>query len=377
MLLVSCKESGRVSIKGELEEGRGKMIYLDRLNVEGPAVLDSAKIKRNGTFSFSAKISHPSFYNLRLSDNNFITLLAEPGETVRIVADASNLSGTFKVYGSEGSESIKKLNDRLAVTKKQIQPLIMEIAALEDDPDFEKEEARIYEEINEIIQAQRKFSIAFIMENMESLASITAIYQQLEDDYYVLNQVRDIQYMKILAQSLRKKYPESLHVKALAADAEAQERGYDRFRILNMAEASGNVHSLYPDIAMPGIDGDTVRLHSLQEKYILVFFGSSLNPGSVELSHDLIPVHQEYRNKGFQIYQVSVERDREEWLRSIRYSELPWVHVAEFGEGGFTAAQHYNVQAIPSNYLINRDAGIMAKNLSARELRRRLARALD
>jgi len=377
ILVMSCVDQSKVRINGEIEEGHGKTLYLDRIELTGPQPHDSAVLRSSGRFSFSDRITTPGFFRLRLDENNYITLLAEPGEKISISARASNLPGTYEITGSEGSLLVKQLNDRLTETRRKMNPLIREISALEEGPEFEQEAARIEEELDEIIQAQRRFSIAFILENMESLASITALYQQLDDNNYVLGRIRDIQYLKIVAESLMKKYPNSPHVKALASDAADQERQYELYKLSVMAEQSGQVVTTYPDIAMPGVDGDTVRLSSVQERYILLLFGSSLNPGSVQLSQDLLPVYRDYHPKGFEIFQVSVERDREEWLRSIEFLELPWIHVAEPGGGSFFAAISYNVQQIPSTYLIHRDAGVVARNLSVPDLRRRLARAFD
>jgi hypothetical protein len=375
-LIAGCDQADKVRLKGELDGGKGKTLYFEKLEVESPRVIDSITIRGNNRFSFSAKTSLPAFYRLRLDDNNFITLLAEPGEKIIITASASNLPGSYSVSGSEGSELVKKLNDRLILTKRQMTPLFTEIRTM-DDETFAREEVRINEEVEEILKSQRDFSVAFILSNMESLAAITALYQQIDEHNYVLNRTRDIQYLKIVSESLMRKYPSSPHVRALAADAENQVRQYEMFRFSAIAEDKGTVITTYPDIAMPGINGDTIRLHSLQEKYVLLLFGSSLNTASVQFSHELIPVYYAYHKKGFNIYHVSVERDREEWLRSIEFSELPWVHVAELGEGSFSAAAAYNLQQIPSNYLISRDAGIIARNISPPDLRRRLARALD
>lgn len=377
IVLFSCGDSSKVRLSGNIDAGEDRVLYFDKLQIEGSRILDSVLLKRNGNFSFSTTAAEPSFYRLRLTDNNFITLLAGPGEDINVNASASNLPGTYTVEGSEGSELLKKLNDRLMVTRKQMEPLIEEIMALEDGPGFEEEEARINRELEELIKSQRDFSIAFILENMESMASITALYQMIDDQNYVLNQTRDIQFLKIVSEALVKKYPQSPHVRSLASDAENQERRYELNRLSALAEQRGDVITTYPDIAMPGRDGDTIRLRLLPQKYKLVLFGSSLNPASVQLSHELIPVYNAYRNKGFEIFQVSVERSREEWLRSIEFSELPWVHVAELGEGSFSAAQNYNVQQIPANYLINHDVGVVARNLSPAELRRRLSRAFD
>lgn len=377
LVLLACGDTGKFHIDGEIEHGTGRTIYLDKLEITGPSVLDSAKIGPNERFSFSGRISEPSFYRLRLEDNNFITLLTESGEKVNVKAEASNLPETYQVSGSESSVMLKKLNDRLASTQSQMAPLIREIIALEEGQASNEEETRINKELEEIINAQRNFSIAFILENIESLAAITALYQQLDDENYVLGRTRDIQFLKIVAESLDKIYPQSPHVRALVNDAANQERGYELFKLSVMAEQSGNVVTTYPDIAMPGKDGDTIRLQSLPQKYVLVLFGSSRDQSSIALSHELIPVYNAYHRKGFQIYHVSIEQDRQEWLNSIRFSELPWIHVAEFGEANFKAAQTYNVQQLPANYLINRDAGIVARDISPRDLGRRLARVLD
>jgi hypothetical protein len=377
LLLFSCGKHEKFRINGELERGKGKTIYLDILEVEGPRVVDSVKIGSGDKFSFSRKISLPSFFQLRIDQNNFITLLAEPEEKIIIRGSASNLPETYQVSGSSGSELLKTLSDRLTITRRQIKPLISEILTLEKGPESANEEARINEELQEIINAQRRFSIAFVIDNIESLAAITALYQQLDEETYVLGRTLDIQYLKITAESLNRLYPDSPHVRALTADAESQERQYELFKLNAMAEQSGNVVTTYPDIAMPGKDGDTIRLKSIPEKFVLLLFGSSLNHASVEFSHDLLPLYMEYHRKGFQVYHVSVERDRQEWLSYLKFSELPWLHVAEFSEGNFLAAQSYNVQQIPSNYLLYSDVGVVARNLSVPELRRRLSRALD
>jgi hypothetical protein len=376
LALFACGDSEKLRIKGEIENGAGKTVYLDKLEVSGPVLIDSTIIKSGNRFSFTTKISEPSFFRVRLEDNNFVTLLAEPGESIKLSGSASNLPETYEIEGSEGSDLIKKLDDRLLMTKKQMEPIIRDIRRM-DAETFEREETRINEELEEIVNSQRNFSIAFILENMESLAAITALYQYIDDQNYVLNKTRDIQYLKIVSESLNKKYPGSPHVRALVADAENQVRQYDLFRFSAMAEEKGQVVSTYPDIAMPGKDGDTITLHSLQERYILLLFGSSLNAESVRLSNDLIPVYNAYHKKGFNIYHVSVERDRQEWIRNLEFLELPWIHVAELGERSFDAAHAYNVQQIPSNYLINREAGVVARNISAPDLRRRLSRALD
>lgn len=369
-ILISCDRHGKLEIKGVIENGVGKTLYLDKVEVNRSITTDSVKLKSKGQFRFKVKNpDYPVFYNLRLSDRNFITLLTEPGEKVELNAEESDLLNSAEITGSPGSVSIQKLNVHLRNTLLQLFALLNEA----EKTDSETEKARINEEITQLFRNQRRFSIGFILEHMESLASITALYQKYDDETWVLDDLRDLQYLKIVSESLNNLWPESPHVKALSADAEQKLAEYNLSLLLATARRQGaEVTSTFPDLALPNQDGDTLKISDLKARYVLLIFSASWDRESVQHDLGFKPVYDLYKNRGFDIYQVSMERNTQEWFRNITFNELKWNHVSELSLLNSQAAGTYNVKNIPANFLIDKQAGIVAKDITPRELTRRL-----
>ena len=369
VLITSCNQKGTLKISGKIENGSGKTIYFEKVDVSQTIVIDSVKIKSNNSFTFKTKsLPYPSFYNLKISDKNFLTLLVEPDEKAELKAEYSDLLATATITGSPGSELLQKLNMNLRNTLSQLFAMIQ----AEEKTDAAEEKEKIEKEIDQLLRDQRRFSIGFILENMESLASITALYQKYDDQNWVLDELRDLQYLKIVSESLLKIWPESPHVQALAKDSEAKLAEYNLALLLATAGKSGQVISNYPDLSLPNPDGDTLKISSLKARYVLVLFSASWDKSSVE--HDLAfkPVYDAFKNKGFDIYQVSLERNTQEWFRNISFNEFNWNHVSELNLLNSQAAGIYNVTNIPANFLIDQQSGIVAKDITPRELNRRL-----
>jgi peroxiredoxin len=369
LMLVSCGQSDKVRITGTIENAAGRTLYLEEVGVGRTNITDSLELNIKGGFSFrTQELAYPAFYNLKISGQNFTTLLVHPGEKLVFQADASDLLGTAEISGSKESESLIALNRHLRETIKNI------VDVIENSSDLVTEE-EIDKEIDSLLGVQRNYSISFILENLESLASITALYQKYDDETWVLDELRDLQYLKIASESLSKKWPGSPHVKALARDTEEKLRDYEYARFLSASSDKTQIRN-FPDLALPSQQGDTLSLSSLKARYVLLIFSASWNPSSTDHDVSFKPVFDSYKNKGFDIYQVGLERNPQEWLRYTTFNELNWNHVSELDAETSMAAGMYNVQSLPANFLIDRETGILARNITARELQNRLSSLL-
>jgi len=376
LLIAGCERPERVQIEGNFEGGAGKKIYLDEILVGEDATRDSVDINKRDNFRFTLTISEPRFLRLRLASDNYLTLLARPGENIEIKAQSSNLAKTYEIEGSAGSKKVREANLRLLRTKREIDSLVNSLDKIEDETALATAEEEADRQIDSILNEQRRFSVSFVLENIDSPASITVLYQELYDDY-VLNRLGDLQYMKIVAEELEETYPDLDYVKSLSADVSRQLEQYELQKLSARAEGEGVIIDSYPDISLPGIYGDTISLRSIEEKYILVTFGSSRNEESTAFHLDMIPVYNAYHHRGFEIYHISMEEDPQEWASYVRFNEYPWLNVAEFNIEDSRYTRIYNVQQIPSNFYINRDIGVIARDLSPSEIRRRLSVAFD
>jgi peroxiredoxin len=374
VIIISCDRPNTVKISGTIDSGSGNTVYLEKIEVNSTKLVDSLKINSREQFSFNIReIQYPSFYNLKMGNRNFITLLVEPGEKIHLEALSSDLLASSVIQGSPGSEALQKLSLQLRNTLSQLLSLFREVdLAIE-----ETEKTRIEEKIDSVLTSQRRYSIGFILENMESLASITALYQKYDEDNWVLDELRDLQYLKIVSESLVKIWPESPHVKALVKDAEGKLGDYNLALMMAAAGDQNVTESYYPDIALPTPDGDTLSISSLQARYVLVIFSASWDRASVRHDLGFKPVYKNFKDKGFEIYQVSLERNTQEWFRSITFNEFDWQHVSELSMLNSRAASLYNVSNIPASFLIDKQTGILAKDITPRELNQRLSDLLN
>jgi hypothetical protein len=105
----------------------------------------------------------------------------------------------------------------------------------------------------------------------------------------------------------------------------------------------------------------------------LLSFWSSKNQLSVSLNLQLKKIYNQYRSKGFEVLQVSFDNSTEEWIKAVRFDELPWISVIDQKFPNTNLVGNYNIKQLPANYLISTDnVTILAKNLTASQLKDKL-----
>jgi len=364
-----CQSKNTFTINGVISKTENKTVYLNRVNVNTLVLIDSSKIRYNGRFSFRVTATEPDFYQLGYSDKDFITILAEPGEKIELVFTGDNLSRDYAVEGSEGSEMVRMLDTRLARTKSKLDSLSKVYKAASGEPGFDEKGPLIENEYNEVLKEIRKKNIEFIITNIKSMASIKALYQRIDDNAYVLYDPRDLQYMKIVSDSLGHYYPNSKNVKALAEDVKREMNQMYSRQLQNLAINSPEI-KLDPDLN--DINGNRIALSSLRGKVVLLTFWSVESKECIGENLQLKDIYKAYKSKGFEIYQISIDEDEEKWKAEVRFDELPWINTREDDPSNPRNAMLYNVKAVPANYLYDRDGTIVGSNLHGRSLQIKL-----
>lgn len=365
----ACTNKGSVTIKGKIEGEKKGHIYISRVDVDKPVLLDSAKVGGNGSFRLKIKTSMPDFYQLGYSATDFVTILASPGEKIELDFSGKNLFQNYEVKGSEGTQKIKMLDDELAVTTHKLDSLSDLYAKAATEPDFETRGPLLEDQFRSILKEQRKKTIAFVVGNTTSLASIKALYQKINSDTYVLYDPKDLQYLKIVTDSLTKYYPESKHVQALAHDFSKELNRLYASQVQTMAEKLPET-KLDPDLK--NIDGKRIKLSSLKGKYVLLTFWSVYSKESVQENLILKDYYRQYSKQGFEIYQVNLDQDEQVWRNAVRFDEIPWISTREDDPANPLNARIFNVRSIPANFLYDKEGKIIATNLHGRALQIKL-----
>jgi Domain of unknown function (DUF4369) len=271
IIFSGCKNKNSFLVDGTVKGRKEKYIYIDRLDVNTPVFLDSARIGHKGRFKFKIRAAEPDFYQLGFSKAAFITLLAEPGEKIKLELNGENFYENYRVSGSAGSEKLQFLDLNLAETKRKLDSLRTEYEKARNEPDFDQKGPVLEANFDKIIKDQRRKNIEFIINNVNSLASIKALYQRIDAQTYVLYDPKDLQFLKIVTDSLTRHYPNSKHVQALARDF-AKEMNQMYVTQLERVAKDMPKTSLDPDLK--NIDDKRISLSSLKGKYVLLTFWS-------------------------------------------------------------------------------------------------------
>ena len=364
-----CKEKTLISIRGVIAGETTGHVYVNRLDLDTPVLIDSAKIGKRGSFRLKIETTGPDFYQISFSPENFITLLAEPGEKIYLSFSNKELYDNYTVTGSSGSEKLKLLDQALIDTKKKLDSLSNEYAKASAEPGFDVRGPELETRFNELIKEQRKNNIEFIINNTTSLASIKALYQRIDKDTYVLYDQKDLQYLKIVTDSLKKYYPDSKHVQALERDFKNElSQMYTR----QIGRLSENLEPVKLNPDLKNTEGKRISLESLRGKHVLVTFWSVRSKECINENLQLKELYKLYNKKGFEIYQINLDKDEKVWKSAVKFDELPWISTREDDPDDPVNARLFNVKSLPSNYLFDPEGKIIASNLHGKTLQIKL-----
>jgi len=360
-MAMACKnEQSRIT--GRIAESKGKMLYFEHVDAALTKTIDSVKLRNSGKFRFSVRSKGTDFYQLRLDNNQIISLLVNPSESIRVKANGNEMAGSLELTGSFESENLNKVIRYLNKTRVDLDS----IGRLYESATADTTRERLYKEYTGILESHRKYSMAYLLTYTKSLTCIYVLYQELSPGNYVFYKTKDLQFFKIVSDTLGKYYPKSKHVIAFRKNANRLLNNYQSQVLMQRADT---VKTGLPSVELKDMNGTVRKLSSLKGKYVLLTFWASWNEDCVEQNLMLKELYKKYYMRNFEILQVSFDTSQEEWKRAIRFDELPWLSVIDPSFPNSTVAVSYNVQNLPANYLIDKDnATILAKDIRPDQL---------
>lgn len=383
-LIIACANTGSSSngfeLKGKLSNTKGENLYLELLSPEAVKPVDSIKLDENGEFKLMPAISEIGFYRLKLSDKNFITLILDAGQHVTVSGDAQDLGNTYKVEGSPDSKLFWELNQVSAKNYRQRDSLQKTFQAfiqkVQEDSirEHDRSEKQVmasgkgHSETNSVridsmskaleipymslVAEHNKYLQTFIEKNNSSFASLAAI-QQLQAEEFLKTYI-------LLDEGLFAKYPNSAYVKSFHASVAMQK---------NLA-----IGTPAPEITMETPEGKTLSLSSLKGKVVLVDFWASWCAPCRAENPNVVQAYNKYAKKGFDIFSVSLDNNKDKWIAAITKDELLWKsHVCDYKGWQSPVVQLYNFNGIPYNVLLDKKGNIIAKNLRGEDLEKKLS----
>jgi peroxiredoxin len=146
--------------------------------------------------------------------------------------------------------------------------------------------------------------------------------------------------------------------------------------IANLATAQVSVGQQAPELSLPGKNGDTVTLSSLKGKIVLIDFWASWCVPCRRNNPFLVYLYKKYKSRGFEIYGLSIDEEKDRWLRAVAKDKLTWPQVVDNKGWDAPSSLSYGVDAIPANFLLDKEGKILAVNLEGMALEKELKRLL-
>ena len=330
------------------------------------------KTKRNKKFE--------SFYNAGV--DNYLDFL-EQRNTL--------MENTFSAFVAQ-IEDFLTLRDSLQVNdllskKKERKPLIAKIINISNICSDVKETEKKLISLAKTADGYGRYTL---QEAQRNVSTIVQKYQKLFDTEsekqnnliisHLLSNKNDLAVLMFLDVFPKDKHA-ALHqeiIKALYAKYPDHPIVLERYKAEFSPAASTSIGAMAPELAFENPEGKIMKLSDLKGKVVLIDFWASWCRPCRQENPNVVAAYKKYNSKGFEVFSVSLDRDKASWIKGIKDDGLIWPnHVSDLGYWQSQGAKIYGVNSIPATFLIGKDGRIVAKNLRGAALENALKELLD
>lgn len=346
MTLAACNAQSGYKVTGTVEGMPDGKAIIATVNGSSLDTLAKADVK-NGSFEFTGNVSEPTgAYIMVIGQRGAIPFMLE---NANITVNAGQAGLT--VTGSEGQKIYDQFMAINTTTQQEAMKLQQEYQAANGDQAKMQAIQEAYAKLMTDAQAKET---ELIKANPDSYVSTFVIvssmgqmeYEQLKERYNLLGE----------------KAKASAQGKAIAAQIAKLE--------------STAIGQIAPNFTITTPEGESISLYDIKGKVKLIdFWASWCGPCRGENPH-VVEIYKEYHPKGLEIFGVSLDNNKEAWVKAIADDGLVWKHGSDLKGWQSAPAQLYSVSGIPHTVLLDENNKIIAKNLRGDELKQKIAELL-
>ena len=366
IFIISSCNNRKFQVNGSITGAKDSTLYFENMSLNGPVVIDSVKLDKEGTFLFKENANKaPEFYRLRIA-GQIINVSIDSTETITVKATYPSMAYQYEISGSENCSKIREL----AFLQMQLQGAINAIA---QNPNLKTD--AVNDSINKVVEAYKKnVKLNYIYkEPMKSYAyfalfQVVGLGNTVSLIFNPRSNEEDIKAFAAVATSWDTYYPNSERGKNLhnIAIEGMKDVRIMRNKMSQTLDASKINTTGVIDIVLQDNKGVTRKLIDLQGKVVFLDFHLFSGDGSTKRIMMLRDLYNKYHASGFEIYQVSIDPDEHFW--KTQTAALPWVSVRDANGIESQYLISYNVQQIPTFYLIGRDGAVYKRDVQIKNI---------
>ena len=363
--LASCAEK-KFRVSGTITQAKDSVLYLENMSLNGPKAVDSVKLDENGEFEFKQKSPEaPEFYRLRIA-NQMVNLAVDSTENITVKAAYPTMSANYEVSGSEECTKIRDL----AYMQLELQT---HVAAIANSSSLGVQ--AVEDSVAKVLEVYKnKVKLNYIFKEPMKAYAYYALFQTIvlgNANILIFNprsSKDDVKVFAAVATSWDTYFPKAergLNLHNIAIE------GMKNVRILeNNARQTISADKVQVagviDIALTDNHGRLRKLTDLKGKVVLLDFQAFAAEGSLKRIMMMRDIYNKYHDRGFEIYQVSFDPEEHFW--KTKPAALPWVSVWD-GNGTRSAVlSQYNVQTLPTFFLIDRNNTLQKRDAQIKDL---------
>jgi len=361
LLFISCDTESQKSpgISGNLENGAGKTIALNHIKNNSNVQLESVQIGEKGKFAFNQKPGKFDFYTLSIGEDQII-LLTDSTESTEVTGDLNDLLGSYDITGSEHSKVLRDYYAGSSDFRQKMDSIQKTFQTVAKTGDAAKQQ-ELVDAFESIREEYQEFQREFLIEHSTSPACISILGE--------LDPEENLDVYKKVQSGIRDQFSDHLYFSMLSnqiAEAEKRKASSAKLQPGNMA----------PEIELENPQGKTIPLSSLRGNVVLIDFWASWCKPCRRENPNVVKMYNELKNDGFEIYGVSLDRDKGKWVQAIEQDGLTWPQVSDLQFWNSAAAQLYSVSSIPHTVLVDREGKIIATGLRGQALEAKVKESL-
>ena len=362
-LCLSCSTNGKeeqtdagswyITIRGKVGHPQSGQIIIQEIKDGATGWQDTIQLKSNYTFAKKIQLKEPGYYRLNFYNKQMLNVILNKHD-IEVNVDGNSQQGFAEINGSPDIDLILKVQELQASINSDpaVDQLNQEFTVASQHKDMAKVQ-ELQMRYQQIVKKYYDEIAAMMVKHSPSLAVINLLQSNVldRDQYYPT-------YMEV-AEKLRKEWPDYSQAVSFISYV-------DKMKLTAVGQPA-------PEIALPNPEGKIVSLSSMKGKYVLLDFWAKWCGPCRQENPNVVRAYQKYKDKGFTVFGVSLDRKREDWLQAIKEDNLTWTHVSDLKYWQSEAAKTYNITGIPFSLLLDPNGVIIAKNLRGAALDKKLA----
>ncbi len=355
------------SISGTILGAANQPVILEALSAKGTIKLAETMTEVNGDFELIGNIKGMGLYQLSvgIAGNKSIPITLSPKEKIKVNGSYTNFERLVDIKGAKWgpvvSEYMRIFND-----------FAIQQMALVNDPKLTEDQKM--QEFLKLRKPLDEFARKQMLNDLSNPANIVLTTSMTPAMGFEQWDPSNLEVLKSVSKAFQKKYPSSPITRSMAAQVQQIEAGYNQFKNGGIpVELSTSA----PDISLPNPEGKILQLSSLKGKVVLIDFWASWCGPCRRENPNVVALYTKYKDKGFTVFSVSLDNDKEAWKRAIKSDGLVWpYHVSDLKEWSSPLVQLYKFEGIPFTVLLDKKGNIVEKNLRGKALELKLKELL-